>query len=421
MSRLLLVISLAIVGQACSIHGRVTRELRRAENDLHHHIGFYLWDIEKKKPVARYQEDRYFTPASNTKILTLFAARKVLGDSLPAFRYLHRHDTVLIWGTGDPSFLYGLVRQNPKVYEWLRTVPGKLVFSDANFFSERFGAGWAWSDFAYDYSPEKSPFPVYGNLITVMVNDRVHVVPRVEHARTSVLAEPVSRMEYANQIVVRGDSSSLGRWNIPFRYSADFLAKILSDTLRREVLVAPVPLVRDARMMKSIPADSAYQVLMQDSDNMIAEQLLLMCAGVLTDSLKTEHAIRHMQTAYLADLPDPVRWVDGSGLSRYNQFTPRSIVAVWQKLDQLGPREALLPLLAIGGKTGTIRNFYKNEPPFIYGKTGSLSNNHCLSGYLFTRKGNVLLFSYMNSGFVAPTARVRERMEKVLKLAHDTY
>lgn len=414
-------LSLALVAQACSIHTRVTRELRLAEKDLHHHIGFYLWDSHKKKPIARYQEDRYFTPASNTKILTLLAARKVLGDSLPAFRYLQRNDSMLIWGTGDPSFLYGFVHQNPNVYDWLRTAPGKLVFSDGNFFSERFGDGWAWSDFAYDYSPEKTPFPVYGNLITVMVNDRVHVVPQVEHVRTPVVAEPVSRLEHANRIVVRGDSSSRGRWNIPFRYSADFLVKILSDTLHRAVSVARLPLSSDARSMKSIPADSAYKVLMQASDNMIAEQLLLMCAGVLSDSLSTAITIRHLQRNEFADLPDPVRWVDGSGLSRYNQFTPRSIVAVWQKLDRLGPRGNLLPLLAIGGKTGTIRNFYVAGEPYIYGKTGSLNNNHCLSGYLFTRKGKVLLFSYMNSGFIVPTAQVRERMEKVLKLVHDSY
>lgn len=419
--RYLILAGLAGLLQACSLSTKITKELRQAEHDLHHHIGFYLWDDARQKPVVCYKEDRYFTPASNTKILTLFAAKKLLGDSLVAFRYLHRNDSLILWGTGDPSLLYPPVHQNQRLLTWLRTTPGKLIFSDTNFFSERFGAGWAWSDFAFEYSPEKTPFPVYGNLITVDVADRVKTVPRVPFTIRQQLSDPVTRLEYANEILMRADSTRQGRWNIPFHYSPNFLANLLADTLQRSVTVGRLPLMRDARVMKSIPADSAYKVLMQASDNMIAEQLLLMCAGTLADSLETEIAIRHIQKNEFNDLPDPVRWVDGSGLSRYNQFTPRSIVAVWRKLDRLGPREKLLRLLAIGGKTGTIRNFYKSEEPFVYGKTGSLSNNHCLSGYLFTRRGKVLFFSYMNSGFVAPTAHVRERMEKVLKLVHDEY
>jgi D-alanyl-D-alanine carboxypeptidase/D-alanyl-D-alanine-endopeptidase (penicillin-binding protein 4) len=421
MRQLRYLFGLALLIQGCSLQTKITKELRKSEADLHHHVGFYLWDEQKEKAVARYQEDRYFTPASNTKILTLFAAAKILGDSLPAFRYVQRNDSVLIWPMGDPSFLYPAVHQNPKIYEWLRRVPGKLVFSDTNFYSERFGPGWAWSDFAYDYSPERTPFPIYGNLITVQVDDRVQTIPVVPVIPNESIAEPITRAELANDILIRTDSSSRGRWSIPLHYTASFLIKLLSDTLHRPVYAASLPLVREAKIMKSIPADSAYKVLMQASDNMIAEQLLLQCGSVLADSLQTEITIKHIQQTAFVDLPDPVRWVDGSGLSRYNQFTPRSIVTIWRKLDAHKAREQLLPLLATGGKSGTIRNYYKNERPYIFGKTGSLSNNHCLSGYLVTRKGKTLFFSYMNSGFVAPTARVRERMEKVLKLVHDTY
>src|SRR5690606_40565208 len=67
-----------------------------------------------------------------------------------------------------------------------------------------------------------------------------------------------------------------------------------------------------------------YKVMMQESDNFIAEQLLLLCAQVLSDSLKTEIAIDFVKKHYLDDLVDEPVWVDGSGLSRYNLFTPRS-------------------------------------------------------------------------------------------------
>jgi D-alanyl-D-alanine carboxypeptidase/D-alanyl-D-alanine-endopeptidase (penicillin-binding protein 4) len=161
--------------------------------------------------------------------------------------------------------------------------------------------------------------------------------------------------------------------------------------------------------------------MMQPSDNFIAEQLLMHCAAVLSDTINPEIAIRYMQQNHLNDLPDPLVWVDGSGLSRFNLFTPRSIVKVWEKLYQTIPRERLLPLLAIGGKTGTIKNYYKNEPPYIYGKTGTLSNNHTLSGYLITKKGRTLIFSFMSNNFTVPVKEVRDYMEGILKDIYTHY
>ncbi len=171
--------------------------------------------------------------------------------------------------------------------------------------------------------------------------------------------------------------------------------------------------------MKSIPLDSLYKVMLQDSDNFVAEQLLLQCAAEVSDTLKSEIAIRYSIKNFLADLPDPPQWVDGSGLSRYNLFTPRSLVELWRKIDRTMQRERLFSLLAVGGKSGTLRNSYKADEPYIFGKTGSLSNQNSLSGFLITRKKRVLIFSFMNNNFTASGLEVRKRTEKILKQVHD--
>ena len=85
------------------------------------------------------------------------------------------------------------------------------------------------------------------------------------------------------------------------------------------------------------------------------------------------------------------------------------------------PRDRLFPLLATGGKSGTLKNYYKSVSPYIFGKTGTLSNNHCLSGYLITKKGKTFIFSYMNNNYVASEKEVRKQMEKLLKAIHDKY
>ena len=160
---------------------------------------------------------------------------------------------------------------------------------------------------------------------------------------------------------------------------------------------------------------------MVDSDNFIAEQLLLQCAAVVSDTLKTEIAIRYATKNLLNDLPDKVQWVDGSGLSRFNLFTPRSIVKLWDKIYSTVPRERLFKLLAVGGKSGTIKNWYKAEPPYIYAKTGTLSNNHCLSGFLITKSGKTLIFSMMSNNFVSSSIELRREMEKILKMVYEKY
>jgi D-alanyl-D-alanine carboxypeptidase/D-alanyl-D-alanine-endopeptidase (penicillin-binding protein 4) len=137
--------------------------------------------------------------------------------------------------------------------------------------------------------------------------------------------------------------------------------------------------------------------------------------------LQPEIAIRYVKENFLNDLKDEPEWVDGSGLSRYNLFTPRSVVQVWDKIYRLVPRERLLPLLATGGKNGTVRNWYKADKPYIFGKTGSLSNNHCLSGYLVTKSGRTLIFSFMNSNFTATTTEIRKNMQEILNRIYENY
>lgn len=199
------------------------------------------------------------------------------------------------------------------------------------------------------------------------------------------------------------------------------LPGILSDTVKRKVSVINRHFDLAAQTIYSLPADSLYKVMMQESDNFIAEQLLLVCSNVLSDSLKPEIAIKYVEENFLSDLPDKPVWVDGSGLSRYNLFTPRSIVNVWKKIYQKVPQERLFKILAAGGETGTIKNYYRAEKPYIYGKTGTLSNNHCLSGYIITKKGKTLIFSLMNANFTQPTREVKKWMEEVLRLIHDNY
>jgi D-alanyl-D-alanine carboxypeptidase/D-alanyl-D-alanine-endopeptidase (penicillin-binding protein 4) len=411
-------IALCIILSGCK-SAYIKKTLTHSSDSLHNHSGFVLYDPVEKKNLISINGDKYFTPASNTKIFTLYAGLKILGDSVPALRWISRNDSLIFWGTGDPSPLYTEVYQNGRVLNFLQSRPEKLYFSSTNFQEKVYGPGWSWDDYQDYYQAERSPFPVYGNVVQVKRN---HVNPdyfqsHFESKRNGQWRDRTSNRYY-------GDVASLSEkfeTLIPFITSDSLTLELLSDTLKRDVLQVYDSLPQGAATLYSIQADSIYKVLMKQSDNFIAEQILLMCAQKISDTLKTDIAIMKVKKDFLNDLPDSFEWVDGSGLSRYNQFTPRTIVKLWEKIYELVPQQRLFPLLVTNGKPGTLRSMLSNQPSFIYGKTGSLSNNYCLSGYLITKRNHLLIFSSMNTGFISPTSAIRKNLSKTLQYIYDHY
>lgn len=421
-----------MVGFLCSCSPASRLGLKKAfettEDKFQDHTGFILYDLDQHKAVYEFNSAKYFTPASNTKIFTLYTALRILGDSVPALKYIQRNDSLIFWGTGDPSFLYQNTFDNGRVFDFLNHTTQNLYFSVSNFHTTLLGSGWTWDDYNDYYSAERSALPAYGNIFTA---ERTGSLLKIEPAYFEQFfsigerkqKEEVIREIHSNNFQWHPGLSPLNSkaWSVPMKTSQQLTIDLLSDTLKRTIFGINMIQPPLAQPLYSIPTDSLYSVMMQDSDNFIAEQLLLMCADVVRDSLKTEIAITYSIENYLSDLPDKPIWVDGSGLSRYNLFTPRSIVKLWQKIYEAVPRERLFSLLATGGKTGTLKNWYKADKPYIFGKTGSLSNNHCLSGFLITKSGKTLIFSFMSNNFVTTTSEIRRNMQSILNNIYEKY
>jgi D-alanyl-D-alanine carboxypeptidase/D-alanyl-D-alanine-endopeptidase (penicillin-binding protein 4) len=390
------------------------------------HTGFALYDVEKQAMVAEYQSDRYFTPASNAKLFTLYAGLCLLGDSIPALRYTTKGDSLLFWGTGDPSLFHPDMPVS-NVSNFLKNWQGHLFYYSHNYVGKRFGPGWSWGDYPDYYQCELSALPLYGNI--VRFTNRT-VSPRIfkDSLRTAGWSEDfkLTRDEFANNFYSMGWPSKAFTEDIPYRLSNQLSTQLLADTLKKEVRLFPkVALGRNFSTLYSLPIDTLYRRMLQVSDNMFAEQILLLCASQLdinNEGFDTKKSIEYVKKQFLADLPDEPIWEDGSGLSRYNLFTPRSVVKVLQKIyDKVPSQERLFGLMSIGGKAGTLRNQYKNRPPFVFAKTGSLANTYCLSGYLRTKKGKILIFSLMNGNFIRKTSEIRNEVERILTEIYEKY
>ena len=433
-SLILLLVSLLI--SSCSAIRKTNKEIESdfSESPVFNKgfAGFAIYDPISDKMLYTHNADKYFTPASNTKLFTLYTGLKILDDSIPALKYAVQGDSLIFKGTGDPAFLNPDLPDS-KVLSFLEGSDYKLFYAPPVYKEKRLGPGWAWDDYDSYYSAEKFDFPIYGNLIKVNFGkDSSKPVVRPELFKDSIIA--VKPTNPRNKYTQRNIASNKMEFQdfkrteeftqyIPFNFSSKLITEIISDTIKDTVKVydKDIKKLDFNKTVYSVAADSIYKRMMQVSDNFIAEQILLMAADKISDTLKTSIAIDYMKENHLKDLPDEPRWYDGSGLSRYNLFTPRSMVKLIEKIEKEMPRSQLFKILAVGGESGTLENYYKAETPYIYAKTGTLRNNHSLSGFLITKSNRILIFSFMNNNYTVPTSELKQGMTRILERIRDNY
>lgn len=384
----------------------------------HHFTGLLVVDARTKDTIFNKNSASYFTPASNTKIFTLYTALKTLPNNIPALRYVKKNDTLYFEGTGDPSFLHPYLKDSTAFY-FLKKQKYLAFYAD-NLKDSKYGAGWAWEDYDSGFSPERSSFPFHGNVVSISTTFPDQITPSYFTDSLLFNSNNSNRDKYRNRFYV--DQYRNDTLTVPFITRTETITKLLSETLGKSITVVSDMPKWEKAILYGIKSDSLYMELMHESDNFIAEQLLLLSASVRYNTLNSIKAISYTLDTLLPNLPQQPRWVDGSGLSRYNLFTPESLVYVLDLLYKEVPQERLFKLFPAGGVSGTINKWFAGNPePYIYAKSGSLGNNYCLSGYLLTKSGKTVLFSFMNNHFRKPSAEIKQQMEKLFEEIRDTY
>ncbi|MGB0863867.1 MAG: D-alanyl-D-alanine carboxypeptidase [Saprospiraceae bacterium] len=397
--------------------------------------GFVLYNPEQDTILDSLLYNKYFTPASNTKLLTCYTALKVFKDSIPALRYVILGDSLIFWGTGDPSALNIDLDTNTTVIQFLSKRTEKLFYAPQNA-GPRFGNGWSWDDYNYSFMSERNDLPLYGNM-THWKFKKGQKAPNCAPNYFDPMAvenslpkntSSLSRAEYDN--IFRYNNPKKNRRHsriIPMKTSNELTKALLENALNRPIgsftFSKSLNNRRNVKTIYSLPIDRVVREMMQPSDNFVAEQLLLSASYKLFDRFDAQKAMTYAKQQWFYDAPDVPVWEDGAGVSRYNLFTPRTMVYLLDKLrDEFG-EERLFQIMAAGGKSGTIKRWYKSDTnePYIYAKTGTLSNKHCLSGYLLTKSGKTLIFSFMHNNHITSSKPLKVEMTRVLEFIRDNY
>lgn len=401
-------------------------------------VGLCLYDPAGGKELYNYQGDKYFIPASNTKLFSLYAGLKHLGDSLVGMRYRVTDTALFILPAGDPTFLHPAYADQP-VIRFLQKAKRNLYLTEGNWQDRPFGRGWAWDDYNDDYMPERSVFPVYGNYIRWMqdtASGSFFSIPEIDwkvrfSPDSSKQGFSVHRDVHDNVFTITEGKSRVLEQDVPFITEGIVsAAALLKDTVGRTVGVRkgmpPVSVAAAAfvaattGVVYSRPVDSMYCPMMHNSDNFFAEQTLLMVGNEWLGKMNDGQTIDTLLNGDLKGLPQRPDWVDGSGLSRNDLFTPQDFVWLLNKMSQEFGLDRLKRILPTGG-TGTLRSYYKTDSGFIFAKTGSLSGVVALSGFLYTKKNRLLVFSILINNYTGSGVTVRRQMEQWIHHIRDTY
>ncbi len=394
-----------------------------------HFTGFYLYNPLSEKAIISYNSDKYFTPASNTKVLTFLTSLHILEDSLDIIKYGYiGKDSLIFRGTGYPMSLNSEALNDTILIDFLRHRKEKIFYCEDNFQMERFGSGWAWDDAGYYYQRDLSPLPLYGNAIRFKYDGaKTHVYPHNLDSLLDISQDTKSSFHYYDgHYKISLDTTTVQRY-LPFETSYNTSKQLLSNAIKKKIYNCPEQKYVDySKNLRVKLDDSIYIRLLHQSDNFIAEQLLLMCSSQLFDTIKTSKVIDYSKNNFFDETYKNFRWVDGSGLSRYNLISPEVMVYSLNEIKKMIGMDRIKILFPAAGSNGTLQNWYGNHNekgenhPYIYAKTGSLSNNHTLSGYLITKSGKVLIFSFMHNHFLESSSVVKKEMQRILELIRNT-
>ncbi len=387
--------------------------------------GLVIYDLGQKKYFYSKNGHKYFTPASNTKIFTLNASLRMLGDSIPALRYVETDNTLIIWPTGDPTLLNAKMPESQVINFLKARVHKKIIISDAHVDLNHFGKGWMWDDYNDDYHAELSAFPIYGNVVT-FTKDKYNLLnqPHLEEWKFfyDENARFVSRQYDQNLFSIPYSKNVKAgfKQEVPYKNAKDINKLLLEKNLGTKLYLEKIPLPKDAMKLYSIPVDTVLRFMMQESDNFLAEQLVLLVGMESMDILNTKAALQFSQDNLLKILTHKPIWVDGSGLSRYNKMTPQSYCELLIDMYSYTEEPKLFSYMSVGGVNGTLKNLYKNgNKPYIFAKSGTLTGVYNISGYLITKSGKKLVFSFMNNNFTDQASQVRKEVERIIKNIYE--
>jgi serine-type D-Ala-D-Ala carboxypeptidase/endopeptidase (penicillin-binding protein 4) len=374
---------------------------------------------DRGNPLYTRQADRRLTPASNQKILTCAYALARLGAEFrPVTRVWRRDGFLFVDAPGNPETRLG------DLVGLRRTlgVKGGAPVRVRQAYRPGVGPGWEWDDLQYRYAApihafavDRSAFEVYAEArMALALPSELGIKVRRGTAKGSLRATfDRSRRTVTVSGPLPKERKLVARFSHPDPESV--AARALGGAFVATDEPAPVD-PPDARFTGP-PLAQTLKTCLEDSDNVFAENLLLMAAaseGPLgPDPFGTAAArLAAFMSKEAGVEPDDLAPADGSGLSRHNQLAPRAVCRLLVWLSSRPDWPVFEAALAAPGE-GTLVKRLKDRA--FVGKTGTLRAVVSLSGRIQCQDGRRLFVSLIFNDTLGSAAASREVQDRFVE------
>lgn len=406
--------------------------------------GFVLYDPKTNKILSSYNETTPLIPASTTKLLTTDTALSLLGSK---FRWVTQleysgsidaegtlNGNLYIIGSGDPSlgtnkagastygaiasdFLYAIKEKG------IKKITGDIILQTAVFKENKLPtlpANIVWLEHQNYFLPVGSTQDIDPRKEKSVVSKRDPFSNKKQYFYISPYTQ---KLVYADEFDGAWTSTQIAP-------TPQYLANLLKANLAKSGIVAgkvteklvdrePESRTKITAYHSPMLKDIVYDIN-QRSDNALSEALL-KTVGFQKDGDQTINRGRSVVVEHLRDKnfdTSDLVYMDGSGLSRNHRVTPISQVKFLSAQMKESYYKDFFDSLPIAGQTGTLKKrFFGEAYGQVFAKTGTLNKVKTLAGYVKTRSGKTLAFSFLVNNYAGSVDQVNKKMEYLLDQA----
>ncbi len=398
---------------------------------------------------------KYFTPASNLKLLTTAAALQKLGANfrIRTSIYQNGNGVLRVVGRGDPSLsdtqLQILAQQ---LKQKGITQIQRLIADDSYIQGDIVNPTWQWEDVQSSDGAPVSSFILNQNIFSFklvpqavgkslqvvwidpgeakqwrIINQSV-TVPQNQPSYVNVTRELSGTvLQIQGQLTTNSEPSLI---DLPVVAPNYYFLRRFRTALATEKITLGQTLVvnggvnqEEIAFVESPPLAELLMETLQNSNNLYAEALLRALAVKkirLKNQTSADVGLEVVKASLTKLGVDPANYilVDGSGLSRRNLVTPEAFVQILRGMAKTPAAYIYRASLPVAGKSGTLKGRFQDTPAegIVQAKTGTLTGVVSLSGYLNAPKYEPLVFSIIVNQSDQSATVIRQAIDEVVVL-----
>ncbi|AFY34000.1 D-alanyl-D-alanine carboxypeptidase/D-alanyl-D-alanine-endopeptidase [Calothrix sp. PCC 7507] len=417
--------------------------------------GILVETLTSRQSLYSRDAQKYFTPASNAKLLTTAAALQHLGANfrIRTSIYQDAQGILRVVGRGDPSLSDTQLRTLAKQLQQKGITQIKQLIADDSYIQgEIVNPTWEWEDVQSDYGAPISSFILNENAFSLKLSPQAVGKPLqiswtdineakqwriVNQSITIEKNQPsyigVSRDLSGTVLQIKGNLAANTEpylVTLPVVDPNYYFLRRFRTILATEKIILGQTFVgtgnnnqQEIAFVESPLLSKLLAETNANSNNLYAEALLRALAvnQPKVKNKNTDDIGLEVLKASLTKLGvDPANYVlvDGSGLSRRNLVAPEALVQTLRGIAKTPVASVYRASLPVAGKNGTLKDRFQGTSAegIVQAKTGTLTGAVSLSGYVNGLNYEPLVFSIMVNQNEQPASVVRQAIDEIVVL-----